>query len=95
MSKFVICVIRDSAADGFGLPVFFKTAGVAVRTFIDEVNRAAEDNALYRHPSDHTLWSLGEYDMATGEFHLEKPRQLSRGQDVAEKLEKAPLKVVQ
>lgn len=83
MSKFVICAIRDSAADAFGVPVFFKTLGVATRTFTDEVNRAAEDNPLYRHPEDHDLWLMGEYHADSGEFVLEKPRQLARGQDVA------------
>lgn len=94
MSKFVICVIRDSAADAFGIPVFFKTLGVATRAFTDEINRAAEDNNLYRHPGDHDLWLLGSYDMQTGEFDLEKPRQLARGKDVALKADAPMLKAV-
>lgn len=83
MSKFVMCVIRDSAADGYGVPVFFKTLGVATRSFTDEVNRAAEDNPLYKYPQDHDLWLLGSYDAETAEFDIGPPRQLARGRDVA------------
>lgn len=82
MSKYVVCVIRDSAADGYGVPVFFKTTGMALRAFTDEVNRSAEDNPLYRHPADHALWTLGEFDSSNAEFELTAPRQLARGQDV-------------
>lgn len=82
MSKFVICCIRDSAADAFNIPIFLRSTGVAIRTFTDEINRAADDNQLYKHPDDHDLYMLGFYDQETGEFELEKPRQLARGKDV-------------
>ena len=50
--KQVICAVRDSAADVFGRPYFVPTAGVAIRSFTDEVNRGADDNQFYKHPKD-------------------------------------------
>jgi len=94
MSVYVVCVIRDSAADGYGTPVFLRSTGVAIRTFTDEINRAADDNALYRHPDDHDLYLLGTYDAEKAEFHLEVPRQLARGKDVAQRGEVRSLKAV-
>jgi len=94
MSNYVVCVIRDSAADAYNIPIFLRSTGVAIRTFTDEVNRAAEDNPLYRHPDDHDLYMLGSYDQDTGVFTLESPRCLARGRDVAQRLEKTTLKAV-
>lgn len=82
MSKYVIAVIRDSASDGFNIPIFLRSTAVAIRTFTDEVNRASDDNPLYKHPDDHDLWMFGYYDQDSGEFELEAPRQLARGKDV-------------
>lgn len=94
MSKFVICVIRDSAADAYNIPIFLRSTGVAIRTFTDEINRAAEDNPLYKHPDDHDLYMFGYYDQESGEFELEKPRQLARGKDVKTVVETQKLKAV-
>lgn len=94
MSKFVVCVIRDSAADAYNVPIFLRSTGVAVRTFADEVNRAADDNPLYRHPDDHDLYMLGTYDQDTGGFDLEAPRCLARGKDVKTVLSAPALKAV-
>lgn len=82
MSKFVICCIRDTAADSFNVPIFLRSTGVAIRTFTDEVNRAADDNPLYKHPDDHDLYMLGHYEQETGEFEIDAPRMLARGKDV-------------
>ena len=53
--KQVICAVRDSAADVFGRPYFVPTAGVAIRSFTDEVNRQADENQFYKHPKDFAL----------------------------------------
>lgn len=85
MSKFVIVCIRDSASDGFNIPIFLRSTAVAIRTFTDEINRADDGNPLYKHPDDHDLWLLGTYDQDTAEFELDTPpRQLARGKDVAQ-----------
>lgn len=78
----IVCCIRDAAADYYNTPVFLRSAGLAVRTFTQEVNRPGEDNPLYMHPNDHDLYTLGSYNPETAEFVLETPRILARGRDV-------------
>lgn len=63
--KQVIVAVRDSAADVFGRPYFVPTAGVAIRSFTDEVNRQADDNSFSKHPKDFALYEIGVYDDAT------------------------------
>lgn len=64
--KQIIVAIKDRAAEAFMRPWFVPTVGMAVRSFIDEVNRAADDNNLYRHPDDFELYEIGVYDDSTG-----------------------------
>lgn len=58
----------DQAAQSFGAPFYLQSDGLAVRSFISEINRAAEDNMLYKHNKDFTLYRLGDFDEQTGEF---------------------------
>lgn len=58
----IVVAVRDAKADCFGRPFFVPTVGLGVRSFQDEVNRAAEDNPFYRHPEDFALYELGTYD---------------------------------
>lgn len=82
MTTFVVCAIRDSAMDAFLRPVFVPSVAIAQRSFVDEVNRAADDNTMYKTPDDFSLYELGSWDEATGEFrNLEVPRQVVRGKD--------------
>ena len=64
--KQLVIAVRDSAADVFGRPYFVPTAGIAIRSFTDEVNRKADDNQLHKHAKDFALYEIGEYDDATG-----------------------------
>jgi hypothetical protein len=81
--KMVVVSIKDTAADAFGRPAFVATEGVAIRQFQDEVNRAAEDNQLYRHPDDFHLYYLGLFDDVTGKFELlETPKISCRAKEV-------------
>jgi hypothetical protein len=57
-----ICAVRDQAVDAFARPYFVPTTGLAIRSFTDEVNRESDDNQLYKHPKDFTLYELGDYD---------------------------------
>lgn len=77
----VVC-IRDRAIDAYGVPVFVASIGSAIRSFTDEINRAAEDNQMYKHPEDFDLYSLGEFDGDSGTFECERPRQIAVGKDV-------------
>ena len=81
--KMVVVSIKDTAADTFGRPAFVATEGVALRQFQDEVNRASEDNQLYRHPSDFHLFYIGLFDDVSGKFELlESPKLIARANDV-------------
>lgn len=79
----VVCSIRDSAADAYGRPFFLPSVGVAIRSFIDEVNRPSEDNQIYQHPEDFDLFELGSFNDADGRFELhDVPKQLALGRQV-------------
>jgi len=67
MNKVVVAV-RDSAADAFMSPFVSPSNGMAIRSFRDEVNRAAEGNTMHAHPGDFELWLICEWDETAGMF---------------------------
>lgn len=75
--------IRDRATDSFGNPMFLISEGQAVRSFTDEVNRAAADNQLYQHPDDFDMYFLGTYDTGPGTFNAVSPSMVVAGKSVA------------
>lgn len=75
--------VRDQATDMFGTPMFLVAVGAAVRSFTDEINRVAPDNALSQHPDDYVLYELGSFDTDTGKFDTYVPVQICRGKDVS------------
>lgn len=77
-----IFAIRDSAAGSFGRPFFLPANGVATRSFMDEVNRPAQDNMMYQHPDDFELFHFGSFDDETGKFFIIEPQSIMRGKDV-------------
>jgi len=81
MHLFVVCV-KDRAAEVFNRPFFVPHRNVAIRDFTDEVNRAAADNQLNKHPDDFDLYLLGEFNDNTGEFSISVPQVLVRAKDV-------------
>lgn len=85
MKMYVFCV-KDSAMGAFGSPFFVAAPGLATRSFTDEINRAAEDNQMYKHSVDFDLYKLGEFDTETGEFECDRPELISRGVNVSTKL---------
>jgi hypothetical protein len=81
--KQIICTVKDRAADAYGRPMFVPSAGVAIRSFSDEINRNNADNQLFNHPDDFDLYELGEFDDNNGLFSLhEQPKLLSLGKQV-------------
>jgi hypothetical protein len=68
--KMIVCSIKDRAADAFGRPFYVPAVGVAIRSFQDEVNRAADDSQIYQHPDDFDLFDLGVFDDSNGMFQL-------------------------
>jgi hypothetical protein len=81
--KMIVVSIKDRAADAYGRPFYVPSVGVAIRSFQDEVNRAAEDNQMYHHSDDFDLFELGSFDDGTGMFDLfESPKLLTLGKQV-------------
>lgn len=78
----IVVAVRDRAIDAFGRPFFVPTTGAAIRSFQDEMNRHAEDNAMAKHPEDYDLFQLGTWNEETGEFHNDR-KQLAVGKDMA------------
>lgn len=81
--KINVYAVRDRAMDGFLRPIFVQSDGVAIRSFVDELNRAAPDNAMYAHPDDYDLYYLGTFHEETGTFNTQPPKQIAIGKQVA------------
>nr|QJB19386.1 MAG: nonstructural protein [Microvirus sp.] len=83
MIKFV-CSVYDRAAQVYSAPFYVPHRNVAIRDFTDEVNRAASDNVLHKHPDDYDLYALCTFDDSDGHFDdLDGgPVVLVRGKDV-------------
>lgn len=64
----VICTVRDAKSELFARPMFVQQAGVAIRSFTDEVNRKDPENMMYNHPSDFALYELGHYNDVEGKI---------------------------
>lgn len=83
-----VCSIRDAKSEAFGRPFCAQSLGQAIRSFEDEVNRAHEENIVYKHPDDFQLFALGRFDDSTGLFKCsEVPQLLQAGGDVKKKLD--------
>jgi hypothetical protein len=79
----IVCAVKDRAADAYGRPFFVATVGVAIRSFMDEVNRDAPDNQLFAHPDDFDLFELGTFDDSNGLIvMLPEPKLLMLGKQV-------------
>lgn len=67
--RMVMVCIRDAKADIFGRPFFTQSAGVAIRSFSDEVSREDKDNTMYNHPEDYALYEVGLFDDQDGKIY--------------------------
>jgi len=85
MTKSVVVAVFDSAVQAYGRPIFVPAIGAAMRSFQDEVNRKADDNPVYAHPSDYELFVVGYFDDSTGIFTTPGdgiPQSLARAKDL-------------
>lgn len=60
MAKLKMYAILDAAAKAFGPPMVFTTNGLAIREFQSIAENSA--NHIKKHPSDFSLWEIGEFD---------------------------------
>lgn len=81
---FQMCVVRDSAAQVYGQPIFVPSIGIAVRSFGDEVKRSDANNQMNKHPEDFEMFHVGTYDDNTCTFAAVPPKSIARGVDYKE-----------
>ena len=58
--------IYDKIAAVFAIPFFQSNSGVAKRAF-EQLN-SDKNSAIYHHPSDYSLFEVGEYDDQSGKM---------------------------
>jgi len=80
--KMCIFAVRDRATDSYGNCMFLVSAGQAIRSFTDEINRNDAQNMMYMHPDDFDLYELGSWDTDTGLFDTGVPQMISIGKNV-------------
>lgn len=78
-----VVAIKDLAADAFLRPFYVSHNALAVRSFMDEVNRA--DSEMRKHKGDYILYQLGSWSEDSGVFsNLDSPLVLCRAVDVGQ-----------
>lgn len=77
-----IVAVYDGATQMFMRPFFVNTKAQATRTFQNEVNRKESDNPLNTNPDDFSLYHLGDFDDADGQFNVHTPEILARAKDM-------------
>lgn len=85
---YVAVAVKDTAAGLFHPPMFVRHQGQALRWFMDEVNRADQQNPLAMHPKDFELWRLGTFDDITGSFAAIDASVIAIGVDVRNTIER-------
>lgn len=76
----IMVAVRDRAAEAYMRPFFVATANMAIRSFMDEVNRDAADNQLFAHFDDFDLFELAVFDDNSGSVTChESPKLLMLG----------------
>lgn len=79
--QLLIFAVKDRATDSFAQPMFLQTRNQAIRLFIDEVNRPAQDNPLNKHPDDYDIYEIGSYDQETAIITPRTAEIVMRGKD--------------
>jgi len=83
MAVLIACCVRDEALQAFNRPFFVNSAGFAMRSFEDEVNRDDPNNAMLHHPKDFSLWQIGTFDEESGRMEsLDVPIRLCQAESV-------------
>lgn len=72
--KKLIFTVYDEKSEAYLQPFFLDTIGQAQRAVTDCVNDS--NHQFGRHPSDYTLFQLGEYDDSTGKITSPVPKSL-------------------
>lgn len=71
---------HDSKAECYGRPWFAPADGAAIRMFQDLLSDQETD--FSKHPSDYTLFAIGEFDDSNAECSPYVPKALGNGLDL-------------
>lgn len=77
--KTEIFAVHDSAADAFAQPMFFKNTATSLRAFAAACRD--ENTDLHQHPSDYTLFKIGEFDEDSGKLTALEPVSVAKALD--------------
>lgn len=80
--------VFDNKAEAFITPFFMPRPAMAERVFREMCN--AEDHQFGKHPSDYTLFELGEFDDSNGSVTPCVPKPMFNGLEVKKPTEKNP-----
>lgn len=76
--------VHDSKAEAYLPPIYFKTAGEAIRAF--ETTVKDPKTQMHNYPQDFTLVELGDYDERTAKISmLAQPKILGNASEYAGK----------
>lgn len=82
----ILVSVRDITADLFFAPQCVVNEGMAIRAFMEEINRADEKNPFYKYPGEYELFLLGSFDEQSASFELlERPKSLGVGNNFKDK----------
>lgn len=81
----IIIAVYDRQLDAYMRPFTAQSAGQAIRSFSDEVNRT--ESELNKHPEDYELHKLAEWDENSGKIWaaIEGPEQLAIASNLIER----------
>lgn len=81
-----IFTVYDSKAESYLPPFYVNARGQAIRSFSDTCNDP--EHVFNKHPSDYTLFALGDFNDATGVFTpLDTPLSLGLAQEFVKQQE--------
>lgn len=64
MSTLLVCAIMDAKVGAFSPPMYFRSKGEAVRSFLDALSDS--QTSLSKHPRDYQMFLVGTFDDQTG-----------------------------
>lgn len=80
--RYIIVSVYDRAAGVFSRPFISPSAGMAIRSFSDEVNRVGVDSVMNAHADDYDLFLIGYFEDVTGLIECCVLEQLCIGKQV-------------
>lgn len=75
--KLNVYVVHDAKAEAYMSPFFLGTDAVAIRGFSDAISNP--ETPFGKHPSDYTLFCIGEYSEIKGEITPCPARPIGNG----------------